>query len=50
VVAVGGEPIRTKEAADVAWVRPADVDGFDIHRAIRLCLTQVLSGAEPQVQ
>ena len=46
---VGGELTRTKEAAEVAWVATADLEGYDIHPAIRLRITRGLSTAEPHI-
>jgi ADP-ribose pyrophosphatase YjhB (NUDIX family) len=46
---VGGEPTRTKEAAEVAWVAAAELDGCDIHPAIRLRITHGLSAGQPYV-
>jgi 8-oxo-dGTP pyrophosphatase MutT (NUDIX family) len=44
---VAGEPKRTDEAAQVAWVEPADLDQYDIHPAIRLRLDHGLTSSEP---
>jgi 8-oxo-dGTP pyrophosphatase MutT (NUDIX family) len=44
---VAGEPQRTDEAAQVAWVEPADLDHYDIHPAIRLRLDHGLTSSEP---
>lgn len=44
---VGGELRRTDEAAEVAWVEPTDLDGLQIHPAIRLRLEHGLSSSEP---
>jgi 8-oxo-dGTP pyrophosphatase MutT (NUDIX family) len=46
---VGGELTRTKEAAEVAWVRAADLDGYDLHPAIRLRITHGLAAGQPYV-
>ena len=48
---VGGEITPAPdEASEVRWVDPADVDGYDIHPAIRRRVTHGLqAGAEPYV-
>jgi hypothetical protein len=46
---VGGKLTRTREAAEVAWVAAADLEGYDIHPAIRLRLAHGLSAAKPHV-
>ena len=47
---VGGEPMRTKEAAEVAWVAAGELDGYSIHPAIRLRLTHGLSAGQPYLE
>lgn len=46
---VGGELTTTEEAAEVAWVRAADLDDYAIHPAIRLRITHGLSSTKPHV-
>ena len=46
---VAGEPRRTDEAAEVAWVAPGELDHYDIHPAIRLRIDHGLTSAEPYI-
>ena len=46
---IGGEVRRTEEAAEVAWVAPAKLDGYQIHPAIRLRIEHGLTSAEPYI-
>jgi 8-oxo-dGTP pyrophosphatase MutT (NUDIX family) len=46
---VGGRLTRTQEASEVAWVAPADLDGYAMHPAIRLRVSHGLSSAEPHI-
>jgi ADP-ribose pyrophosphatase YjhB (NUDIX family) len=47
---VGGEPTRTKEAAEVAWVATGKLDRYNLHPAIRLRLSHGLSAGQPYVE
>jgi len=44
---VGGELTRTAEAAEVAWIAPDDLGGYDLHPAIRLRIAHGLTSTEP---
>ncbi len=46
---VGGELTRTEEASEVAWVEPADLEGYAMHPAIRLRVAHGISSAEPYI-
>ncbi len=46
---VGGTLTHTEEASEVAWIAPADLEGYDIHPAIRLRITHGLSSMEPYI-
>ncbi len=46
---VGGEPTRTAEASAVEWVTQGDIDGYDIHPAIRLRIAHGLSSDAPHI-
>jgi 8-oxo-dGTP pyrophosphatase MutT (NUDIX family) len=46
---VGGVPQATDEASEVRWVDPADLDGYEIHPAMRRRIEHGLSGATPHV-
>lgn len=44
---VGGHLRHSNEAAEVAWVDQGDLDGYEIHPAIRLRLEHGLTATEP---
>jgi ADP-ribose pyrophosphatase YjhB (NUDIX family) len=46
---VRGEPTRTNEAAEAAWVAAGELDEYNIHPAIRLRLTHGLAAGRPYV-
>jgi 8-oxo-dGTP pyrophosphatase MutT (NUDIX family) len=46
---VGGKLATTKEAAQVAWAEPADLDGYEIHPAIQLRIQHGLSSTQPHI-
>jgi 8-oxo-dGTP pyrophosphatase MutT (NUDIX family) len=46
---IGGTLATTKEAAEVAWVMPDELDGYEIHPAIRLRIQHGLSSTEPHI-
>ena len=46
---VGGELMTTEEAAEVAWVTPERLTGYDIFPAIRRRLAYGLAGGQPHV-
>lgn len=46
---VGGELTTTDEASDVRWVDPADLDGFEIHPALRRRIEHGLTSDTPHV-
>jgi 8-oxo-dGTP pyrophosphatase MutT (NUDIX family) len=46
---IGGQLATTKEATKVAWVEPGDLEGYEIHPAIRLRIQHGLSSAAPYI-
>jgi hypothetical protein len=46
---VAGELATTKEATQVVWVQSADLEGYEIHPAIRLRIQHGLSYNEPYI-
>jgi ADP-ribose pyrophosphatase YjhB (NUDIX family) len=46
---VGGELATDAESEEAAWVAPEDLDGYDIHPAIRRRLSHALNGTVPHV-
>jgi 8-oxo-dGTP pyrophosphatase MutT (NUDIX family) len=47
---VGGAATTTAEASEVVWVGPDELDGYDIHPAIRVRIQHGLSTAEPFIE
>jgi ADP-ribose pyrophosphatase YjhB (NUDIX family) len=43
----GGELTTTKEADEVKWIDPKELDGYDIHPAIKLRIDHGLTSPEP---
>jgi ADP-ribose pyrophosphatase YjhB (NUDIX family) len=46
---IGGTLTTTSEATAVAWVLPEELDGYEIHPAIRRRLSHGLAGGSPHV-
>jgi ADP-ribose pyrophosphatase YjhB (NUDIX family) len=46
---VSGELATDSESEEAAWVAPEDLDGYDIHPAIRRRLSHALNGTVPHV-
>ena len=46
---LGGTLTPTAEAAEVGWVTPADLTGYEIHPAVRLRIDHGLSSSEPYI-
>jgi ADP-ribose pyrophosphatase YjhB (NUDIX family) len=46
---VSGEPSTDAESDQAAWVAPEDLDGYDIHPAIRRRIAHALHGAVPHI-
>jgi ADP-ribose pyrophosphatase YjhB (NUDIX family) len=44
---IGGKLTTTKEALEVSWVNPRELDQYDIHPAIMLRIRHGLSSEEP---
>ncbi|WP_405361834.1 NUDIX domain-containing protein [Kitasatospora sp. NBC_00085] len=44
---IGGTPTVNAEADGVRWVRPGDLDGYDIHPSMRQQIGHFLSGRYP---
>ncbi len=46
---VDGNPRTTDEASEVRWVDPGDLDGYEIHPALRRRIRHGLIGTVPHV-